>query len=560
MVFAGKTIQSKFILVSVLAIASVVALSVVAALAFEDMRVEAQKQQKVTVIMQRHMEGDMLHDTMRSDVLTGIIAGHERDMRLVRGAGEELESHYLQFKQNLGDNLAEDLPQEVDTLIVQAQKELDVYHAAAAAVLSDVYAGREYEVALDHFEQRFELMEEENSAISVQLEAWSVAQAQAIEDNTRRPMLVMMGLAALAVLSSVFIPLYARRKLFGPQRAVIGSMQDMAAGDYETQPEGGEREDEIGDIVRALEVFRRSAQERQQLEADKAARDAQEQARRHKTEEMIREFEHDSGALIERISASAAELSNASDYMRSVITRVVERSGSVSSSSSQTAVNVQSVAASSEEMSASVQEIARQVQHSSESVREAVQEMEQADKTSKLLDQATQRIGEIVELIQDIAEQINLLALNATIESARAGEAGKGFAVVAHEVKQLATQTSQATEEIGSSIANIRDVADQVISTLGAIRGTIHVLDEISGNISSSVEEQSAAIREISANMGHASAGTNQISGDIGEVTQAAGEASSSVEQTLSSAGELSRQAAELAQHVKCFLAEVREA
>lgn len=174
------------------------------------------------------------------------------------------------------------------------------------------------------------------------------------------------------------------------------------------------------------------------------------------------------------------------------------------------------------------------------------------------LDEATQRIGEIVDLIQGIAGQINLLALNATIESARAGEAGKGFAVVASEVKQLATQTTSATDEISGNIGNIREVSEQVISTLGAIKSAIGSVEEISGSISSAVEEQTAVTNEIAYNMSNASNSTRQISSEITDVSHAVNEASAASQQTLDAARMLSQQAEALAGEVNTFLAEIR--
>jgi len=190
----------------------------------------------------------------------------------------------------------------------------------------------------------------------------------------------------------------------------------------------------------------------------------------------------------------------------------------------------------------------------------AVQEVTRADTTAISLGKATDQIGQIVDVIQSIASQINLLALNATIESARAGEAGKGFAVVAGEVKTLATQTSKATAEIAKNITSIQNVSQQVIDALGTIKTTISTVNEISGTISSAVEEQHATTNEIASSMGNAARGTTQIDEEIREVNIATTDSSSAASQVLDAAKTLAHQAESLRGEVNQFIAEMNAA
>jgi methyl-accepting chemotaxis protein len=218
------------------------------------------------------------------------------------------------------------------------------------------------------------------------------------------------------------------------------------------------------------------------------------------------------------------------------------------------------VATATEELSSSIAEITRQVTQSARIAGQAVEESSRTTSTVRGLAEGAAKIGDVVKLINDIAGQTNLLALNATIEAARAGEAGKGFAVVAAEVKNLATQTAKATEEIAAQVGMIQQATGNSVAAIEGIGGTIGQINEIATTIASAVEEQGAATQEISRNVQQASAGTQEVSSNIGGVSQAAAETGAAASQVLSAADELSRQAETLRKEVGTFLADVRAA
>ncbi|MFN0265061.1 PAS domain-containing protein [Tepidamorphus sp. 3E244] len=221
----------------------------------------------------------------------------------------------------------------------------------------------------------------------------------------------------------------------------------------------------------------------------------------------------------------------------SAVSDAAMRAGNAASASVQASANVQTVAAAAEELVASVEEISRQVAHALDIATQAVAEAEESGRIMSGLSENAQSIGNVIELIDNIANQTNLLALNATIEAARAGEAGKGFAVVASEVKNLASQTSKATEEIGGQINAVQNSSISAVGAIDKIKGIIRQISEISESITAAVSEQSAVTRDISENMHTASSGVNTISDDV----QAISAATAQIEGTTAKVREASR-------------------
>jgi methyl-accepting chemotaxis protein len=227
-----------------------------------------------------------------------------------------------------------------------------------------------------------------------------------------------------------------------------------------------------------------------------------------------------------------SELSTDAGTLAGAAQETTEQSTAVSAASEQAAVNVQTVASAADELSSSIAEINRQVSQSLTITTQGVEEAQRTNAKIQLLADAAQRIGDVVKLINDIANQTNLLALNATIEAARAGEAGKGFAVVASEVKNLANQTAKATDEIGSNITEMQHATSESVQAVQHIGETIGQMSDISTGIASAMEEQGAATQEIARNVQQASAGTAEVSSNtigILEAARNAGRAASRV-------------------------------
>ncbi|MGE5475940.1 MAG: methyl-accepting chemotaxis protein [Bacteroidales bacterium] len=292
----------------------------------------------------------------------------------------------------------------------------------------------------------------------------------------------------------------------------------------------------------------------QDISALVAARVAQRQAVLDMADDLegrIKQLVVALGQTVERLNSSAVSMSANAEQTR-------RQSAAVSAATDEATANVETVSAAGTELSSSINEIAAQVQSTATIIEGAVGEAEATNARVSGLADAAAKIGEIVQLIGDIASQTNLLALNATIESARAGEAGKGFAVVANEVKSLAGQTGRATEEISRQIAAIQGETRQAVEAISSITGTVRHINQLATAIAGAVQEQEAATAEIARNVEQASAGTREVSLNIGGVAEAASQTGTLADQVNSEAAELRQHAATLEREITDFLAHLR--
>ncbi len=230
------------------------------------------------------------------------------------------------------------------------------------------------------------------------------------------------------------------------------------------------------------------------------------------------------------------------------------RAGVVAAAAEQVSSNVRTFAAATEEMTASIREIAHNTTTAAGVASDAVEAVQTAQSTVTQLGTSSAEIGSVVKVITSIAEQTNLLALNATIEAARAGDAGKGFAVVASEVKELARETSRATEDIGRRIDAIQADSQAAAAAIAEISAIIAQINETQTTIASAVEEQTATTSEMSRNVAEAARGADEIAFGIAGVATSTAAANDGVTETLASSDEVTRMSAELTEAVSRFV------
>ncbi len=277
---------------------------------------------------------------------------------------------------------------------------------------------------------------------------------------------LFLSIGLVILVLSIGLTYLIARSIVQPIARMTSVMSRMAEGDNRQDVPAVENKDEIGEMARAVLVFKENALERERLEEDQRQQRAQRERQMQRMEELTRTFDEQAKLVVGSVASAADELQHTATSMTATAEEANRQAAAVAAASEEATTNVQTVASASEEMSASIAEINRQVLQSAETANRANAEAERTNATVQGMASAAQKIGEVVSLISEIAEQTNLLALNATIEAARAGEAGKGFAVVASEVKNLATQTAKATGEISEQVSEMQTVTADAVGAI----------------------------------------------------------------------------------------------
>jgi len=386
-----------------------------------------------------------------------------------------------------------------------------------------------------------------------------ISSANEIGNNAGNAFMLMLGTTIVLLIVTVIFVTAIIRGITKPIGSMTDAMTVLAGGDKEVEIEGADRGDEIGSMAKAVEVFKENMIKADQLATAQAKENEAKEKRAIALEKMAKEFEGSVTESLGKVSTAANMMRSTADGMSSIADETSSRSTAVAAAAEEASTNVQTVASASEELSSSISEISRQVSQSTQIASEAVNEVHGANEKVQGLAKAANKIGEVVALITDIADQTNLLALNATIEAARAGDAGKGFAVVASEVKNLATQTAKATEEISTQIGGIQGATQEAVEAIDSIGGVISKISEITSAIAAAVEEQGAATQEIARNVEQAAAGTSDVTSNIVQVTQSASDTRESAEEVLRSVDSLTSESTRLNKQVEGFLKGIKE-
>lgn len=470
----------------------------------------------------------------------------------------------------------------------RALQELDATRTQMADVLSELQNPRrrqliqEAQLGLDQYEAAFDqisgIIEARNAIYSTQLDvigprinnaAIEAEHAQVAVQNDLGPVLTSrfeqnkMFTAAVGlviVLIGAAVAFFLSQGLSRSIALMTSAMKELADNNLEVEVNGTDRHDEIGEMARAVQVFKDNMIEGRDMRAAQAEEQSAKAQRQVVIDQAIKQFEASATESISKVTRSADDMQQSAQSLTALAEDTSQKSTLVASSSEEATSNVQTVASAAEQLSASISEISRQVNESADMSREAVEQAEATGNQVNSLVQAAQKIGDVVSLIQDIAEQTNLLALNATIEAARAGDAGRGFAVVASEVKGLAEQTGRATDQIAQLITDIQSSTSTSVTSIQVISEKIQAMDTIASAIAASVDQQGAATQEIASNVQQAATGTMDVSSNIAGVNQATQQTGAAAAQVLGGSKELAQEADGLRKNITNFLDSIRAA
>ena len=366
---------------------------------------------------------------------------------------------------------------------------------------------------------------------------------------------ILMFCLTISVIATIAIS----KSIVGPIRSVTKIMKQLSAGDTKIKMDYKGRHDEIGQMIEAIEVFRRNTIEIQAMQ--ESYRESEEQRalnRKMEMDALAAEFEASVKNLTVQLAESVTVVRDNAETMSKAANDTSEQSNSTVKTVAGTQENVVSVAQAASELARTIDELARRMNNIFKLASNMSQQSETSNSELGRLVTSIERIVPITNLIQGIAQQTNLLALNATIEAARAGAAGKGFAVVAAEVKALAQQTGKATEEIAQNIGAVRETCASVVSTNGQVIAAIQNLLMVTSEISAAVEEQSAATLGISTSAQSAVDSSRVIAANINNLNGQANATYTASNSVLEATGHLFNHTRDVRGNVEKFLKYVR--
>lgn len=418
----------------------------------------------------------------------------------------------------------------------------------------NIYGALEVIAQADETFQALQVPLNEILAQSHEIATTSFADAYTQAEALQR---VFVIVALIVVVVAVIVSVFVSRRISRPMTDLAELIEQISNGDLNVDIRGSQRADEIGKVARSVTVLRDQSKEAELLRQERERIRGLERMRQQNLIEATDHFQRVVQEALSGFDQEFGSLNGSASDMEQIATLASARSADANQHSEQVLHHIETVSHTTASLSEAIAEIGQQAQNSAEVAGRARSESEHSRALFEQLTNATQRIGDIVSLIEDIASQTNLLALNATIEAARAGDAGKGFAVVAGEVKNLASQTARATEDIASQVEEIRGLTDNVVNALHSVADVIGEVDQSAAAIAAAVEEQQASTAGISDSIQDANGGMRTVAEAVGALDNETVRVHNGSANVTRATSTLNNEAAKLRQAIDGFLEQI---
>jgi methyl-accepting chemotaxis protein len=513
-------------------------------------------------VLRDAMRADMMHDALYGDAMSAVLAADPLTaVKTPSEVASDIKEHADIFTKSIADALASAKDPKVVEALKAVEAPLAKYLAASRSIAdlsaTDPIATRAAVPAfIAQYKELETVMESTGEVIE---DATNQAAIEGAKQAKLAEAIMWSILAIAAVLTSGLIVI-ARRTIAAPVMDLADAMEGLAAGDLNVTAPHSNMGGEIGQLAKAMGLFRENAIGRLKLEEREALSVTEREARARTIEVYTNDFSKLLSESLHRLSGTSQELQSSASQLGAMAEQTQSLTQEAARASVDASDSVNSIAAATTQLTQSVEEISNRMQQSVKLAGDAVSLGRETDVSVKDLAAAVAEIGQVVSLIDDVASQTNLLALNATIEAARAGEAGKGFAVVASEVKSLAEQTGNATNDIATRIARIREASNHVA---GAVRRVTEMVEEMQGlarDAASSVHEQSTATGQIAESAVTASRGTGMASSSVEDLRLSARDAADASRQVTKSSSDVAAQTQHLRERADQFFASLKAA